>query len=167
MYVFHQDRSRKRGGLLTCPLGSALGADPAKTGDRSEDEASPVGQQRPSKGVGTDVRFLPDRSRKTEKTGDRFERRGVACPHRCSSDGRLERDRSLADGRLKHQRTDRRIEHVFDLLTCPLWIRNWTDPESLRKGLKISKDETSPVSTVPTAAKHQAMGKGSSRSSNS
>ena len=46
---------------------------------------------------------------------------------------KLERDRSLADGRLKHQRTDRTI-NMF--LTCPLGSETGTDLESLVTGLK-------------------------------
>jgi hypothetical protein len=69
--------------------------------------------------------FYRDRSRKTWGQVDRFEGEASRVLTAAIASGRLERDRSIADGRLKHQRTERTIEHVFDLLTCPLWIRNW------------------------------------------
>jgi hypothetical protein len=54
-----------------------------------------------------------------------------------SDDWKMERDRSLADGRLKHQRTGRTIERVFDpFLTCPTWVRTGAEPESPGTGLK-------------------------------
>jgi hypothetical protein len=79
---------------------------------------------------------------------------------------KLERDRSLADGRLKHQRTDRTIEHVFDLfLTCPLGFALGQIQKAWGQvGLKgieslgqVLKDETSPI---PTAVKASGDGKG-------
>jgi hypothetical protein len=98
MYVFHQDRSRKREGQVR----------KFETGSKVRN-ASPV----------------PTAAKAAKAFTDRVCF-GLAF-------GRLERDRSLADGRLKHQRTERTIEHVF--LTWNMffdlspWVRAGADPD--------------------------------------